>query len=285
MSSRSLPGNTPSLKHHKHTNQAYVLLDGRRHYLGKFGLPETDRAYHRLIAEWITAGYRLPVPEEKITVLEVADAYTDYARQYYVDKDGKPSEQNARIRAAFIDLLALYGDVPAVTFGPKALRAVRQVWIDRGIAISTMNGYDSTIKHMFKWAVAHEMIPVETHTHPGLSISRQCALLDVSRSSVYYTPNTSESLENLALMGLIDEEYTRHPFFGVPKITHWLNEQGYGVNHKRVARLSPLWVVDAVGRISLDFPANTGPVTAKLKSYLRIGIACGQVGAYFAALS
>lgn len=75
------------------------------------------------------------------------------------------------------------------------------------------------------------------HTHPGLSISRQCALLDVSRSSVYYTPNASESLENLALMGLIDEEYTRHPFFGVPKITHWLNEQGYGVNDKRVARL------------------------------------------------
>lgn len=75
------------------------------------------------------------------------------------------------------------------------------------------------------------------HTHPGLSISRQCALLEVSRSSVYYTPNMSESEENLALMALIDEEYTRHPFFGVPKITHWLKCQGHGVNHKRVARL------------------------------------------------
>lgn len=75
------------------------------------------------------------------------------------------------------------------------------------------------------------------HTHPGLSISRQCALLEVSRSSVYYTPNRSESQENLALMRLIDEEYFRHPFYGVPSMTHWLKCQGHGVNHKRVARL------------------------------------------------
>jgi putative transposase len=75
------------------------------------------------------------------------------------------------------------------------------------------------------------------HTHPGLSISRQCALLGVSRSSVYYTPNRSESEENLALMRLIDEEYLRHPFYGVPRITHWLNSRGLEVNHKRVARL------------------------------------------------
>ncbi len=75
------------------------------------------------------------------------------------------------------------------------------------------------------------------HTHPGLSISRQCALLLVSRSSVYYTPNTGESQENMTLMRLIDEEYLRHPFYGVPSITHWLRCQGHLVNHKRVARL------------------------------------------------
>jgi len=59
----------------------------------------------------------------------------------------------------------------------------------------------------------------------------------VARSSVYYTPRTSESPENLALMRLIDEQYLETPFYGAPRMTWWLKQQGYGVNHKRVARL------------------------------------------------
>lgn len=70
-----------------------------------------------------------------------------------------------------------------------------------------------------------------------MSISRQCALLQVARSSAYYTPNTTESEENLALMRLIDEQYLRTPFYGSPRMTWWLNQQGYRVNRKRVARL------------------------------------------------
>jgi putative transposase len=70
-----------------------------------------------------------------------------------------------------------------------------------------------------------------------LPISRQCALLKLVRSSVYYTPCTSESPENLALMRLIDEQYMKTPFYGVPRMTWWLNKHGHRVNHKRVARL------------------------------------------------
>jgi len=55
-----------------------------------------------------------------------------------------------------------------------------------------------------------------------VSISRQCALLQVPRSSVYYTPNTTESPENLALMRLIDEQYLKTPFYGSPRMTRWL---------------------------------------------------------------
>jgi putative transposase len=54
---------------------------------------------------------------------------------------------------------------------------------------------------------------------------------------VYYTPNTSESPQNLALMRRIDELYLKYPFYGAPRMTLWLNEHGCGVNHKRVARL------------------------------------------------
>lgn len=47
----------------------------------------------------------------------------------------------------------------------------------------------------------------------------------------------SESPENLALMRLIDEQYLKRPYYGVPRMTWWLNEHGHVVNHKRVARL------------------------------------------------
>ena len=70
-----------------------------------------------------------------------------------------------------------------------------------------------------------------------MPVSRQCALLYVARSSVYYTPCTQESPENLALMRLIDRQYLKRPYYGVPRMTWWLNEQGHAVNHKRVARL------------------------------------------------
>jgi putative transposase len=72
--------------------------------------------------------------------------------------------------------------------------------------------------------------------HPQISLARQCALLGVSRSSFYYRPR-GEGAENLHLMRLLDEQYTRTPFYGVRRMTAWLRQQGYEVNPKRVARL------------------------------------------------
>ena len=57
------------------------------------------------------------------------------------------------------------------------------------------------------------------------------------RSSAYYTPNITECAGNLALMRLIDEQYMRESIYGSPRMTWWLNQQGFGVNVKRVARL------------------------------------------------
>lgn len=72
--------------------------------------------------------------------------------------------------------------------------------------------------------------------HDKLSISRQCELIDLPRSS-YYRVSSKESDENLALMNLIDEEYVRHPFYGSRKMVDYLQQQGYCVNRKRVQRL------------------------------------------------
>ncbi len=72
--------------------------------------------------------------------------------------------------------------------------------------------------------------------HPALSTVRQCALLDISRSSLYYQPK--EVLPgDLALMKLIDQQYMATPFYGSRRMAVWLNRQGYQVNRKRVQRL------------------------------------------------
>ena len=74
--------------------------------------------------------------------------------------------------------------------------------------------------------------------HNQLSIMRQCALLGLPRANYYRNASgAAESAENLNLMRLIDEEYTRHPFFGSRKMRDYLRRLGHRVNRKRVRRL------------------------------------------------
>ncbi len=81
--------------------------------------------------------------------------------------------------------------------------------------------------------------------HPQLSVRRQCELLGLSRSSLYYEA-VPESAENLRLMRLLDEEYTAHPFYGSRRLTQWLTRQGEDVNRKRVQRLLRLMGLVAI---------------------------------------
>ena len=79
----------------------------------------------------------------------------------------------------------------------------------------------------------------------GISVRRQCDLLGVNRSGLYYEP-LGESRENLLLMRLLDQEYTRHPFYGSRRLTAWLGAQGHAVNRKRVVRLMEVMGLEAV---------------------------------------
>ncbi len=72
--------------------------------------------------------------------------------------------------------------------------------------------------------------------HQRISVRRQCQLLGINRTSLYYEPHT-ETDENLELMRLLDEQYTKCPFYGVRRMTAWLAQQGYTINEKRVRRL------------------------------------------------
>jgi putative transposase len=81
--------------------------------------------------------------------------------------------------------------------------------------------------------------------HEMISVSRQCELLDLSRSSYYYASERDDSYNQL-LMNRIDEQFTKTPFYGVPKMTAWLKIQGHPVNHKRIRRLMRLMGLEAI---------------------------------------
>jgi putative transposase len=81
--------------------------------------------------------------------------------------------------------------------------------------------------------------------HEQLSLARQCELLGLPRSSWYYQPR-AVSDEHLTLLRLLDEQYTRCPFYGVRRMTAWLRKQGYRVNPKRVARLMRVLGIAAI---------------------------------------
>lgn len=69
-----------------------------------------------------------------------------------------------------------------------------------------------------------------------LSVRKQCEALDISRSSLYYSPN-GESVLNLELMKLLDQHFLEYPTYGVLQMQDYLLSEGYQVNEKRVRRL------------------------------------------------
>lgn len=74
------------------------------------------------------------------------------------------------------------------------------------------------------------------HGHADLSIRRQCELVGLNRSTLYYEP-ASESAFNLQLMRLIDIQYMAQPVYGRRRMTAYLRRAGYAVDPKRVRRL------------------------------------------------
>jgi len=81
--------------------------------------------------------------------------------------------------------------------------------------------------------------------HNKITICRQCQLLELSRSGLYYKEK-GETKYNEQLMKLIDEQYVKTPFYGIDKMTKWLHSKKHYVNHKRVRRLMRQMGLEAV---------------------------------------
>jgi putative transposase len=79
----------------------------------------------------------------------------------------------------------------------------------------------------------------------SFSLSRQCELLSLHKSGLYYQPK-GESEQNLRLMRKIDEQYLKTPFAGYRMMSEWLRRAGEAVNEKRIRRLMRLMGLTAI---------------------------------------
>jgi len=80
---------------------------------------------------------------------------------------------------------------------------------------------------------------------PGLSLSRQCQVLSIGRSSFYYV-SKGESASSLALMRRIDELFLKYPFYGSRQMVRRLRREGIRIGRHRVRRLMRLMGLSAI---------------------------------------
>lgn len=104
--------------------------------------------------------------------------------------------------------------------------------------------------------------------HEEISVRIQCNLLSLNRSMVYYTPK-GESLLNLKLMRLIDEQFLKTPFYGSRQMARFLKREGYCVSRNRVRRLMKKMGITAVYQAPRTSIANK---THRIYPYLLRGL-------------
>lgn len=155
----------PKYCHHKPTDQAYIFINGKRFYLGKYGSEDSHKKFDQILSEWIAQGRQLAeTPDRPLgsstqkTVAEIAAAYWSHAQGYYRKPDGRQTSEIWSIKQMLKVVKRLYGKLPAEEFSPLKLKAVQEHMIRAGMARSTINHHVTRVKGMFRWAVENELI-------------------------------------------------------------------------------------------------------------------------------
>jgi integrase len=131
--------------------------------LGPFNSPESLAAKARLELELATSPTGTIGDNKRISVAELLSAFEDHAARYYVDADGNQTKEVVVLKYAIKPVRKLYGETPAMEFGPLALKAVRQKLIEAELCRTLINRRIDAVKRAFKWAASEELIPVSVH--------------------------------------------------------------------------------------------------------------------------
>ena len=149
---------TPKYRKHRATGQAVVTICGRDHYLGPHGTKASLVEYDRLVGEWLSGGRPTTTASaDDLTVAELCHAYKRYATGYY-----RRGGMIDNIAVAMRTLRLRYGNTRAIEFGPLALKAVRQVFVDDGKARTYCNRLTDLVRRAFKWGAGEQLLPITT---------------------------------------------------------------------------------------------------------------------------
>lgn len=173
----------PAYRSRKGYEQAIVTLtdsvSGKRrdYWLGPHGSRESRETYHRVIAEWEASGRRLPdlasVAAKPSNSQHPGPTVTEIVREYWFHAKQEYSRSAAiGVRTTLRVLRELHGSTPAASFGPNALRQVRDSMVQgREVADyprppwcrKTVNTRIGHVVRMFRWAASRELIKAEVY--------------------------------------------------------------------------------------------------------------------------
>lgn len=148
----------PKYRKHRSSGQAVVTIRGKDHYLGPHGTKASKIAYDRLIAEWLVSGRSesFGKPEEQLLVKELI---LDFWRFLKSENRCKHHGEQWCNKSALKEVRHLYGNTPAIEFGPLQLKAVRQNFVNRGWSRKVCNSQVKRVARMFKWAAGEGRLP------------------------------------------------------------------------------------------------------------------------------
>ena len=161
----------------KGNSYAYTRVDGHRVSLGRAGTPEALAKYRRILSEWDAAQADREIAEpSRLTVAELAEGFVEH--QWRRVEDGEINRMNAYLAnyaAAALVENSEHANTPVNRFGPKALQGIQRrmakTAAKRGagrfrehsdppcLSRSEVNRRMNTIRQMFRWGVAEELVP------------------------------------------------------------------------------------------------------------------------------
>jgi len=162
----------PRYRHHKARNLGLVRIDGHDICLGAYGTHESRAEYNRVLADWherkgtlapqsppTTESFPPTTEPPELSINELLAQYLDDAKRHYRALDGTPSQELRNMKDAIRPVKRIHGRILARSFGPKALRAVRDEMIRSGLARTTVNARINRVRRVFRWAIGHELLP------------------------------------------------------------------------------------------------------------------------------
>jgi integrase len=148
---RTRPDFVPSYRRHKPTGQGVVTLNGKDHYLGRYGTVASKAEYDRLISEWLAGGRQLP-NAGSMTVVELCRAYWNAMGKQLTG--GRADN----LKAVIGIVRKAYGMAHVPEFGPKSLKLVREKMRELGWSRVYVNRQVAWIKRMFRWGAEEELV-------------------------------------------------------------------------------------------------------------------------------